>query len=438
MLQSPAVSPRLLPPVLNDNTEVPPAELVTAIRQGDAAAQESAIAKILDGQALDDDILTALQDCDPCINAAKQEEMLRDKSEKDLQALQKNPDIAGLLKKFFVAIPSLQEPNVVADVSGEESVQNYQMVSGALVGDTFSMTNDAYRTAIRDGFFEVEIPASLKPHIEVLDLFVQEFYKDKTNDGSSLDVYRGFNQAFNRDHPEYDPSPVEGYMLDNEKPKAIVQDKKRENQVERFSLAKTPTGNHWEHYPHDVQVALQEMNTVGVKILQFVLGKLGLPEALYGLATGGAAVDNGDHFGLFNHFDPAVDVRGLKAHADWSNVTVLRSSQPGLSAYIDGKWQDIRPSSDNHFIINFGTTLELLTAKLPPDERIKACVHQVFQQTVERTSYPVFLDHSLMAPVVECRDLEDGRKLVVQQPSFLSYANEMTRKTYEGENTEWI
>ncbi len=305
----------------------------------------------------------------------------------------------------------------------------HRMVSVDVIPETgFEMDQKSYDNAIRNGFFQVKMPSALKAHIATLDAFVNKFYENKKNDGSKEDAYRGFNKQFNDANPNL-LNPLQGYIVDNNK-----ADAKRQNQVERFSLVNSPTHPNWSFFPPEVKAAAESMNQLGIDVLKFVLKKLGVSDNFLAAASGGAAINQGDHFNLYNHFDPSEKIRGLKEHKDWSNVTVLRSTQPGLCAQIGGDWQRVQATSPDYLVINFGTTLEILTQHLPENERVVASNHLVTQQQTDRVSYTIFLDHGITTPIYELHDMGPDRRLVMHKhyPTFLAYAIEMSAKSYEG------
>ena len=76
----------------------------------------------------------------------------------------------------------------------------------------------------------------------------------------------------------------------------------------------------------------------------------------------------------FNHFRTSKPIRGSKFHRDSGWVTVLRSTEPGLIAYIDGQLRSINPLP-GHLIINFGSSMEVLSEHL--SRKVHANVHGV-------------------------------------------------------------
>jgi isopenicillin N synthase-like dioxygenase len=138
------------------------------------------------------------------------------------------------------------------------------------------------------------------------------------------------------------------------------------------------------------------MASIGVRVLRSVLNHLGIPRHDWSLLTSGLSDSLGHQMLAFNHFRADKLVRGSKFHRDSGWVTVLRSTEPGLLAYIDGELCAINPVP-NHLIINFGSSIEVLTECMKP--KVRANIHGVVQterQGIDdRVSYAMFLDSNL-------------------------------------------
>jgi len=130
----------------------------------------------------------------------------------------------------------------------------------------------------------------------------------------------------------------------------------------------------------------------------------------------------------FNHFRSTKDTRGSKFHRDSGWVTVLRSTEPGLLALIDGELRSVDPVP-GYFIVNFGSSLEVLTERLPAP--VRANVHGVAHTrrapgTPDRTSYAIFLDSALGGTI---HRWEDNTAHPVQ--SVAEFAEQEVNRTYD-------
>ena len=344
---------------------------------------------------------------------------------------------------------------IATDTPPAQATKIYQMPVATLTeSDEFKMDSPALRESFRSGFFKLVVESQFTKYFQVLQDFARDFKS------------RGYDHRFNAAHPELKASPVEQYIIGNSKPETAEEEAEMmadaENQVRRMTLARTRDyGNHWELYPPEVKEALEEMAKIARKIIRRVLEELKVPEALWEKVTGGAISENGDDFGCFNNFDASRSVRGLKAHQDWSVITVLLSLMPGLEVFIDGEWQRVQVDHPNELIINYGTTLEMLTQFLPEDLQISASKHRVIQQRDPRVSIALFADQALNSEVFALVPKErtgasappvaggevptaDGEaapsagdspyELKKLFDSFLKYAAHMTRETYEGKS----
>ncbi|PZU68709.1 MAG: hypothetical protein DI540_07760 [Sphingobium sp.] len=143
------------------------------------------------------------------------------------------------------------------------------------------------------------------------------------------------------------------------------------------------------------------MAHIGVTILRSTLAKVGIPQAEWSVLTGGLSEGDGHQMLAFNHFRSDKPARGSKFHRDSGWVTVLRSTEPGLVGYIGNELRSINPEP-GHFIVNFGSSIEVLTEGLSLP--VRANVHGVARTRrqpgqSERVSYVTFLDSDLDADI---------------------------------------
>lgn len=290
----------------------------------------------------------------------------------------------------------------------------------------FDPSQEEFKKMIRDGFYQIVIPEKLKHHVECLRKF---------NDLCFTTLKHKYDWRFNQEHPS-EIGPVDGYIEDNVHPmKEADPSRKRNNQVNRMTLGKLPEKNLWEYYPEDVQVAASEVEKFGQDMIQSILKRLGIKEEDYSKATGGSALGMGSTYLCNNQMDASVKgVRAIALHKDWSYLSALiRSSNPGLAAEINGEWMRVQVSSEDEMIFNFGTTFALLTEHLQSKEKIVASNHFVVQKGESSRSSVMFFDHHPSSKMYQIVSDESGRRLVENRKfeSFMDYAVKMSKKTYD-------
>ncbi|MFD9904550.1 2OG-Fe(II) oxygenase family protein [Streptomyces sp. NPDC059063] len=255
--------------------------------------------------------------------------------------------------------------------------------------------------ALAQGFFLLRIPDGLDT--EAGDRFAAHFHEDRV--GDDLDRYRGF-RAF----PV--PGAYQGYF------------DREHDQWENFYIERA----NWALLPKEVAALGHGMTGLGVAVLRAVLRHLDIPRDLWGEVSGGLTDDRGHQMLAFNHFRSEKETRGCKFHRDSGWVTVLRSVEPGLLGLIEGELGAINPEP-GHFIVNFGSSLEVLTENLP--RPVRANVHGVVSTErpagrPDRTSYVTFLDSRLDGTVYR---LEGGTARPVQ--SVADFAVQEVSRTYD-------
>ena len=88
---------------------------------------------------------------------------------------------------------------------------------------------------------------------------------------------------------------------------------------------------------------------------------------------------------------------GISPHTDWGFITVLYTDSEGLQIFIDNEWVDI-PNKPNHFIVNIGDMLELLS-----NGKYKSTLHRVINNS-EKYSLALFFDphiDNIICPYVD-------------------------------------
>ena len=163
-----------------------------------------------------------------------------------------------------------------------------------------------------------------------------------------------------RDIPQY--GELEGFIsLEN-------------NQQTKLALRR----HRWdEHYPTEIANFGRELDQVGMAIIQEVFRQSGIPEPLWGEASGGYATGEGTAFLNFVHYDTRQPDLGLRPHTDYGFVTILDATAPGLQIELDGQFVDVPVLSD-HLVINFGEALNFITQH--SDRSVSAIVHRVTSQ----------------------------------------------------------
>jgi len=225
---------------------------------------------------------------------------------------------------------SVTLPPMPSESEAARMIEPIAMVRSRLEGSELVFEEcDGFERALREGFFLLRIPHNT--NLASGDCFVQHFFKPAVT--GKLALYTGFKSRkipgayqgyFDRDHDQWENFYIE-----------------REN---------------WRVLPPEVSELGGVMAGIGIKILRAVLRRLGIPEQEWPLITSGLSEGHGHQMLAFNHFRSDKGTRGSKFHRDSGWVTVLRSTEPGLLAYIDGQLRAINPST-GHFIVNFGSSI---------------------------------------------------------------------------------
>ena len=213
--------------------------------------------------------------------------------------------------------------------------------------------------ALRDGVFLLERPAGL--NLEAGDEFAKQFHL-----GPEVTPYGKFRD-------------VTSAMLGD----PLLGFHQRSDQIEQFLLERRL----WEHFPVEVAALGEAFTTAAAIILAEALELVGLPAELRELATGGSLTKQGSYHLTFNHYRDALPGVGLSSHKDDGFVTLLRVVRPGLEVNRRDRWETV-PVSPDHLVVNFGLSMELLTARCPV--AVSAIMHRVCHQDSDRWSYGHF------------------------------------------------
>ena len=158
----------------------------------------------------------------------------------------------------------------------------------------------------------------------------------------------------------------------------------RVNQIEQFLLERRfwPTD-----YPQEIARLGERLTMLSRLILASVLDHVGVPTEERHTATGGCSDGTGSYHLTFNHYRPTMSSVGLSSHKDDGFLTILRTTTPGLEVNRNNRWERV-PVDPDHFVINFGLSMELLTAR--SGSPVAAIMHRVTQQGEDRCSYGHF------------------------------------------------
>jgi hypothetical protein len=288
----------------------------------------------------------------------------------------------------------------------------YKLQTSEIVNDKLLFDNHerGFLTALNDGFFFLKMPEELD--LSGGDLFATNFYKNKEGAQIFLDQFRGFKQ--------YTPDKLdkhEGYYC------------REVDQTEQFFLER----RFWHKiYPLSLIDLAEKLKTLSIIILHNILSELGIPKEIWGQATGGCSDNTGMYHLTFNHFRPEKEARGLNIHKDSGWVTILRSIEPGLEAYINDQWLPITPKP-GYFIVNFGCAFEILTKNMP--QPVNAITHRVVQQTSfkqqDRFSYALFADSSLNEELCKGLYEYDIKNGLVLKINFNTFLDNILKATYQ-------
>ena len=134
----------------------------------------------------------------------------------------------------------------------------------------------------------------------------------------------------------------------------------------------------WEqHYPEHIADFGRQLDSIGIAIIREVFRQSGIPEPLWGRASGGYAEGQGTAFLNFVHYDTRTPNWGLRPHTDYGFVTILDTSAAGLQIEVDGQFKDV-PVLAGHLVINFGEALHFITAHT--NRAVGAVTHRVLSQ----------------------------------------------------------
>ncbi|NHB63287.1 hypothetical protein C5472_19870 [Photorhabdus sp. RW14-46] len=295
-------------------------------------------------------------------------------------------------------------PLMPSEITAAETYKSANMVRSRLEGDKLVFTDeDDFDRAIRHGFFLLEVP----PHIdfEYGDRLAYHFFEPVTE--GDLRPYTGFKSCTFS-------NGFEGYF------------DRKHDQWENLYIERA----HWNLIPTEVATLGHHMAHMGTCILRSVLNHVGIPRSDWELVTGGLSEGRGHQMLGFNHYRSDKATRGSKFHRDIGWITILRATERGLLAYIDDELLAIDPVP-GHLIINFGSSIEVLTENLT--KNVRANIHGVVRTERngqrDRMSYAMFLDNSLAGDLYKY-----GPKGPIKVQSVKEFAVQEISRSYDDNN----
>lgn len=227
--------------------------------------------------------------------------------------------------------------------------------------NNIDILNDKLSHGVRTGFFYLEIPVELRSLVEQSLLQAPSYYENP----QIQNLAEGFSGVHDRKSHQV---------------KSVYLEKK-------FWYLLTPD---------DKELSLK-MYDIGLDLLKKTLNICYIPESEWDVATGGALEKKSLVHFTINQYRPEKICEGIPEHQDFGQITVLFVNKDGLEARVNGVWQQL-PVKENHFIINYGKTLETFVNN---PEKLTATWHRVPQLQFARTSMGVFIDNSATAPIYQ-------------------------------------
>ncbi|ETS31927.1 dioxygenase, isopenicillin N synthase [Photorhabdus khanii NC19] len=295
-------------------------------------------------------------------------------------------------------------PSMPSEITASKVYKPANMARSHLEGDHLIFADDdGFNRALRHGFFLLEVPSYMD--FEYGDRFAYHFFEPATE--GDLLPYTGFKSCTF-------PTDYEGYF------------DRKHDQWENLYIEQ----KHWSLIPSEVATLGHHMAHIGICILRSVLNHVGIPRSDWELVTSGLSEGQGHQMLAFNHFRSDKATRGSKFHRDSGWVTVLRSTERGLLAYIDDELLAIDPIP-GYLIINFGSSMEVLTENLMIN--VRANVHGVVRTERngqrDRMSYAMFLDSNLAGNIYQY-----GPQGPIKVQSVEEFAIQEVSRTYDENN----
>ncbi|NHB90623.1 2OG-Fe(II) oxygenase family protein [Photorhabdus cinerea] len=296
-------------------------------------------------------------------------------------------------------------PPMPSEIIAAKTYKSANIVRSHLEGDDLVFTDDdGFNQAIRHGFFLLEVPSYMD--FEYGDRFAYHFFEPATE--GELRPYTGFKSCtFSNGY--------EGYF------------DRKHDQWENFYLER----KHWNLIPTEVATLGRQMAHIGICILRSVLNHVGIPRSDWELVTDGLSEGLGHQMLGFNHYRSEKATRGSKFHRDLGWITILRTTERGLLAYIDDELLAIDPVP-GYLIINFGSSIEVLTEDLMT--KVRANIHGVVRTERngqrDRMSYVMLLDNNATGNIYKY-----GSKGPIKVQSVKDFATQELGRTYDSNDS---
>lgn len=252
-----------------------------------------------------------------------------------------------------------------------------------------------FRSALKAGFFYLEMPESCKKTLASAEQFAQSFFNNEDAKTTKLSGFGGYHDR------ESQKSQVEAHYAERADWDKLIAD--------------------GIYTSEQVELA-RRMNDLGLDILKKSLKMLEIPEEHWNKLTANLVKDAGTLHFTFNHYRPEVAHEGLPKHKDFGFVTVLFINERGLEGNIGGEWKDVPPLKD-HFVINFGRCFEIITGSRGD---VHAIEHRVRRVVKERISFGVFLDGNATLPLYGY----DGQNITMKKETIGQYLAESFNEIY--------
>lgn len=279
----------------------------------------------------------------------------------------------------------------------------YRLTSASLSENEliFSSTEERKR-ALSDGCFCLQIPhrMDIKPGIEL----AMSFYLPKETDTiPAPKSYCGFKENSKVFFPR------KGYQTEH----ILIDQHGRET-----------------FFPKEVNVMCEAMHNIARKILIYILTYVGIDQKLWSIVTDDISdnINSGVKWFAANHYRCEIDSLGAPEHKDTGFITVLYCEEPGLEVYLNRQWLEVEIIK-NHFIINFGGALELLTQRLSIPisavlHRVKKCEKRTSGE--ERFSFAEFINPSANAMLYQVSKCGRQANKIISVEKFLETFNSTT------------
>jgi hypothetical protein len=155
-------------------------------------------------------------------------------------------------------------------------------------------------------------------------------------------------------------------------------------------------------FPEKVLELTQKISSINIEILKNIYSWAGFSECDYEKISGGATSGKGTSVLNFSHYRAEKKQKGLGEHRDFGQITLLFIDKVGLQVHFHGNWVDVKPM-ENHFVIIFGQTLEVL---IHDKSQLIAANHRVAQVFEDRISITLFTHNRSDTPIQQRIDDE--------------------------------